>query len=409
MKMQTYFARQPILDRNMDVYGYELLYRSAPHADSAGVIIDGDKATASIIEGFQVRGFDSITGGKKAFINFTRNLILDGVATFYPPESIIIEVLETTEPAADLIGALHDLKARGYKIALDDFTYRPALKPLLSLADIIKIDFLESSFTMRNFYAVCSHISLTKCTLLAEKVETQQVYEKALELGCKLFQGYFFAKPSTLSENTVEVMRMSALRLIAESSRRVVDFDAVADIIKHDIGLTYKILKLANSAFFGAIHEITDIKRAVVFIGQRELKKWVSFVALSDMNDSKPPELIEMSLLRAHFCEMTASAVGMPSESESFFLAGLFSLLDAMLNASFETIFSEMILPDITQSALLGSPGVLRDTLDLIVSIEQGKWEDCTRICDKLGVRSESMSEQYADSLQWIAELNNKL
>jgi EAL and modified HD-GYP domain-containing signal transduction protein len=404
--MQAYFARQPILDRNMKVYGYELLYRRDPHADSSAGFVDGDKATVSVIEGFQVRGIENITGGKKAFVNFTKNLILDGVAAYFPPESMVIEVLEATEPSPDLLKMLRQLKKKGYKIALDDFTYRPDLKPMLALADIVKIDFLENTFTMRNFYAICSHINLSKCILLAEKVENQQVYEKARDLGCQLFQGYFFAKPTTLSEKTVSVMRLSALRLIAEASRKEIDFDAITAIVKQDIGLTYKILKLVNSPYFGIIQEITDIKRAVVFLGQMELKKWVSFVTLANINDNKPPELIEMSLIRARFCEMTAAKIGLLRESDSFFLAGLFSLLDVLLNTRIEAVLEDILLPEITRQALLGEPGPLRDTMDLIISFEQGRWEDVTRLCEKLGVGNEEISKQYADTLRWTAELH---
>jgi EAL and modified HD-GYP domain-containing signal transduction protein len=396
------------LDRDLKVYGYELLYRSAPDADSSAGIIDGDKATAAVIEGFQVRGIENITGGKKAFINFTQNLILGGIIPYFPSKSMVVEVLEAVEPCPEMIAALRSLKKKGYKIALDDFTYRPELKSMLALADIVKIDFLENVFTMRNFYAVCSHINLSKCLLLAEKVENRQVYEKARDLGCQLFQGYFFAKPSTVSEKTVVVSRLSALRLITETSRPEVDFDAVSDIIKHDVGLTYKILKLVNSSYFGVLQEITDIKRAIVFLGQRELKKWVSFVALTDMGDSKPPELIEMSLVRARFCELIASLLGMQSEGESFFLGGLFSLLDVLLDVSVDTVLEDILLPDTTQDALLGKPGPLRDALDLIVAKEHGDWETMERFCEKLHVGSGDITELYAGSLLWTAELGRE-
>jgi EAL and modified HD-GYP domain-containing signal transduction protein len=341
-----------------------------------------------------------------AFINFTKNLLLDGFATYFSPKNIAIEVLEATEPSPELLEELRILKSQGYTIALDDFAYRPALKSLLPLADIVKIDFLENVFTMRNFYAICSHINLSKCKLLAEKVENQTVYEKARDLGCQLFQGYFFAKPSILSEKTVSVTGHGAMRLIAEASREPVDFDEIAKIIKYDIALTYKILRLANSAFFGSLHEITDIKRAVIFIGQKELKKWVSYVALTNMTGQKPPELIEMSMVRARFCELTAEKTGMRIESDAFFLAGLFSLLEVMLDSNFETILKDVPLPSLTQEALLGGKGIIRDAIDLIVALEQGKWDDASRLCATLGISNDDVNGQYADSLKWTADLN---
>lgn len=404
--MQTYFARQPILDQNMRLYGYELLYRGGPHADNSGNPIDGERATAAVIEGFQVRGIENITGGKMAFVNFTQKLLLDGVPTYFPPNTMVVEVLEDVDPSDEVIEELRRLKKLGYTLALDDLRYRPALNPLLALADIVKIDFLDGSFTMRNFYAVCSHVNLAKCKLLAERVENQKIYEKARDLGCQLFQGYFFAKPSNITEKTVGVMRINAMRLLAEVSKNAVDFDAVAAIIKQDMGLTLKILKLVNSAYFGLAKEITDIKKAVVYLGHVELKKWVSFAALINMNDNKPPELIEMSLIRAHFCENVAIRLNKKECSDAYFLTGLFSLLDAMLDVHKKILLEDVMLPELTHDALMGNSNDAHNALDLIIALEQGKWEDVLRISEGLGVNGGDMAGLYADSLQWSMELH---
>ena len=404
--MQTYFARQPIMDLNNRLYGYEMLYRGGPQADNSGNPIDGDAATAAVIEAFQVRGIDKLSGGKKAFVNFTQKLLLDGVASYFPPERMVVEVLENVDPTPELIAELRRLKSLGYMLALDDFVYSPALKPLMRLADIVKIDFIDGLFTMRNFYAICSNIDLKKCLLLAEKVENQEVYDKARDLGCQLFQGYFFAKPSTMTEKTVGVMRVNALRLLSEASHKPVDFDRVAAVVKQDMGLTFKILKLVNSAYFGLTKEISDIKRAVVFLGQKELKKWVSFVALINLNDSKPPELIEMSLVRAHFCESVAKHLKRTQESDAFFLTGLFSLLEAMLDNTMGTLLEDVKLPELTHASLMGEKGPARDALDLIIALERGNWPDVLRLSNTLGVLSSDMSGLYADSLQWSAELS---
>ncbi|MDR0324808.1 MAG: HDOD domain-containing protein [Oscillospiraceae bacterium] len=405
-EVQTYFARQPILDQNMRLYGYEMLYRGGPHADNSGNLVDGDAATAAVIEAFQVRGIDKLAGGKKAFVNFTQKLLLDGVPAYFPPQSLVVEILEDVDPTPELLEELRRLKSLGYMLALDDFVFRPALKPLLRLADIVKVDFFDSVFSMKNFYAVCSHINLAKCLLLAERVETHTAYEKARELGCQLFQGYFFARPTTMSEKTVGVMRINALRMMAEVSRDGIDFNRIAAIIKQDIGLTYKILKLVNSAYFGLVKEITDVKKAVVYLGQMELKKWISFAALVNMSDRKPPELIEMSLVRAHFCETVALHLQLPQESDAFFLTGLFSLLDIMLDTNIHSLLEDVTLPELSHTALTGGRGYMRDTLDLIIALEKGNWEEVLRLSNALSVDSGDMSDLYADSLQWSAELH---
>jgi EAL and modified HD-GYP domain-containing signal transduction protein len=400
--MQVYFARQPILNQNLQLYGYELLFRHSPQSLGAQPIEDGDAATAAVIEGIQARGLMSITRGKKAFINFTHNLLINGVAAYFPPESIVVEVLETAEPTARLLDALAALKAKGYMVALDDFSYREDLVPLIKLADIIKIDFLDPAY-MRNIYQIRTHIDPEKCTLLAEKVESRAVFESAYEHGCRLFQGYFFAMPASATEKTVGVMRFNSMRLIAAVNRKEVDFNQITDIVKQDVGLSYRVLRLVNSAYFGARREITDLKTAIVFLGHNELRKWCSFVALFSLSENKPPELFEMSLVRARFCEIVAAELGMPQEA--FFLGGLFSLLDAMLDTPIEDTIADVMLPEIAHAALCGEPGALRDTLDLNMAVERGNWESVTRICDTLGLDEVILSKLYADALQWTSEL----
>jgi EAL and modified HD-GYP domain-containing signal transduction protein len=330
------------------------------------------------------------------------------VAAYFPPDYMVIEIMEDIDPTPDLIEELRNLKSQGYILAMDDLIYRPALDPILAIADMVKIDFLDSVFTMRNFYAVCAHIDLAKCQILAEKVENQKVYEKARDLGCQLFQGYFFAKPAAMTQKTVGVMRVNVLRLLSEVSRKEVDFDKIAEVVKQDIGLTYKILKLVNSAYFGLTKEISDIKRAVVYLGHKELKKWISFAALTDIGDSKPPELVEMSLVRAHFCEMVSIKLKLPQESDAFFLTGLFSLLDAMLDAKIETVLEDVKLPELAHRTLMGENNYLRDTLNLIIALEQGNWDAVTGLSETIGLAGGDMSELYADSLQWSAELHKQ-
>jgi EAL and modified HD-GYP domain-containing signal transduction protein len=399
--MQVFFARQPILNQNLQLYGYELLYRGSTHAADAPAD-DGDAATVAVVEGLQARGIESITRGKKAFINFTRNLLLSGIAAYFPPKNIVVEVLETVEPSPELIDALMELKSKGYTLALDDFAFRAELVPLMKLADIIKLDYMDDKVS-DYVRAVRAHTDQTKCTLLAEKVENKQVFETAREHGCRLFQGYFFAKPSATTEKTVGVMRSSSMRLVAEVNREDVNFNAVTDIIKQDVGLSYRLLKLVNSPYFGITREITDLKKAIVFLGHNELKKWISYVALFSMADNKPPELLEMSMVRARFCETVAAGLAMPRDA--FFLGGLFSMLDAMLDAPIEDTIKDIRLPETTYAALCGEQGALRATLDLIIALENGDWDEVERLRGRPGFDELDFSKLYADALEWTARL----
>lgn len=403
--MQAYFARQPIMDANLKLYAYELLYRSGPQADSAGALLDGDRATAAVMEAFQTLGISKITGGKKAFVNFSRKLLLDGVAVFFSPEQLVVEILEDIEPTPEVVDAIADLKGRGFMIALDDFEYKPDLQPFVDLADIIKIDFLNGIFSEQNIRNIVKHADLKKTILLAEKVESREDFERAYHYGCRLFQGYFFAKPSNMSEPILNMSRINCLRLLTEVNRDSIDFHVVAKIIKSDISLSFRVLKLVNSSYFGLRQEVSDILQAVVILGVAELKKWVSFVSLSDVSMGQPSEIIMMSMARARFCELLAGTIGKKADADAFFLAGMFSLLDVLMGCDLEAVLHEVKIPDITRDALLGENNAGRYTLDLIITLERGDWDNSTAACEKLRLDRSKASDLYIEALRWANEL----
>ena len=183
--MDSYVARQPIFDIKQDVFAYELLYRSS--LNNSYPWLDGDRATAGVISNsFLLIGFDKLTRGKKAFINFTRNLLEDGVATLLPSETTVIEILEDIEPDEKILSICRELKKSGYLLALDDFTYDRKYVPLVELADIIKIDFQNTSIYERK--AIIDRIGHKKTKFLAEKVETREDFIGALKMGYSYFQ-----------------------------------------------------------------------------------------------------------------------------------------------------------------------------------------------------------------------------
>lgn len=402
--MNAYFARQPILDTNRNLYGYELLFRANPDLYESGIQgnVDGNRATAAVLDAISIRGLNAVTGGKKAFVNFTEPLLLDGVAAQYSKEHLTVEVLETVRNTNEVLAALTGLKDAGYMIALDDYEYKPGDEALLDMADVIKLEVTgRQEDIIRSIRENTSRIDPAKTALLAEKVETEEMFNLCKELGCKLFQGYFFAKPITLSEKTVSPLRLNHIRLITESSRPGFDFVRISEIIKHDVGLSYKILKLVNSAYFGLSSKVKNVHQATVLLGTKELKKWISYIALTEMCENKPSELIMMSLIRAHFCESIAKVIGRESETEPFFLAGLFSLLDAMLDMEIGVALKNVSLPEVTRLALLENDNAGAWALGLICGIEKGEWNAVQSLADKLPVGSAQVSEIYYETISW--------
>ena len=245
--MDIFIARQPIFDIRQNVFAYELLYRSGIKNLYAG--INGDQASSEVIgSSFLLFGLENLTMGKKAFINFTRKLLEDEVATLLPKESIVVEVLENVEPDKQMLSACIKLKELGYQLALDDFAYDPRFEPFIDLVDIIKVDFLQTSPQDRA--ALVQRIGNKNIKFLAEKVETKEDFNQALQAGYSYFQGYFFSKPNIVSGKDITSFKLTYLQLLQEIGKPDLDFDELEETIKRDVALSYKLLRYINSAAF---------------------------------------------------------------------------------------------------------------------------------------------------------------
>jgi c-di-GMP-related signal transduction protein len=395
--LDIFLARQPIFDCEKNVKAYELLYRSGT---TNAADADGDSATSSvIINSLVIIGLDNITDGKLAFVNFTRNLLVENLATVFDPKSVILEVLENIEPDEDLIAALRELKSKGYKIALDDFVEDFPHEELIALADIIKVDFVLSDEAA--IKRIPGRFKGKHVAMLAEKVETQEQFELATALGYTLFQGYFFAKPNMVSSKDIKSIQHSHVRILKELAKSNPDFAKIGVAIETDLALSFKLLKLANSIAFGSKHSITSIKDALVRLGLQEIRKWVALIMLRDTGNDKPEELVRASLIRARAMELCSHVFGHNELKTEFFLAGLFSMIDSIVDKPLEIVLAELSLSDLIKDALMGKKNEVRILLELIIAYEHGYWSIIDDICGHDKVKFDSVSTAYYDALKW--------
>lgn len=242
---------------------------------------------------------------------------------------------------------------------------------------------------------------MNRCRLLAEKVETEEMFEKSKDLGCTLFQGYFFAKPKTIASKAVSPLKINQLQLIRESTKRDVDFEKLATIIKNDVGLSYKTLRLVNSAYYGLQNEVKSINQALTILGLVEMRKWLTFSSMSELCEDKPSELVIMSLARANFCEQAAKATGRQRDANNYYLAGLFSLLDTLMDTDLEKCLSSVTIPAATKRALLEEGNDGRNMLNLIVALERGDWPTVATHSAIFGLDEGQVSDMYMKAIAW--------
>jgi len=406
MMEEAFIGRQAILDQQQKVYAYEILFRSGLK-NAFDPTLDGNVATQSVMVGAMLEfGLKKLVSDKKAFINFTEQNLLNRAPKLLPPENVVVEILENVQPTPEIVEAVRELKAEGYKIALDDFVLLPGYEPLIEMADIIKVDFRittdpEERQKLREILP--SHVRL-----LAEKIEAEEEFHQAMAFGYVLFQGYFFCKPAILRQKKLTSNALSRMRLLKEINRQNVDFASMTNVISSDTNLVHKLLTYINSAGIGLLNHVSNLKQATVLLGASGVKRWVTLISLQTFSEDKPPELFTLSLLRAKFCELIAGELKRPGlTQDAGFLIGMFSLLDVLLMLPMEEVLKEVALADDLNAALLGEDNDLRRILDLVIAYEKGDWDKVIACCEREHIPVDHLKPKYDAVLEWYNALQS--
>lgn len=395
-------ARQPIFDNKLNVYAYELLFRGHNDHHSSGVTADsGDYATSQVINHtFMELGVDRVIGQQTAFINLTRNFILTDDPLPFAQDRIVLEILEDVVVDDEIIEAVEKLVAQGYIIALDDFIFDESLRPLVKLAKIIKIDLLALTEA-----ELKQHVAILKqenVQLLAEKVETHEQYQLCQELGFDFYQGYFFCKPSIISEEAIPDDNSRIINVISTLQNPDVDIDDIETLISQDIGLSYKLLRLLNSASMGLPKKVESIREGLIILGLKTIKSWATLIALNDL-PTQIPEIMTNALVRAKMCELIADEYH--CKADSAFLVGLFSPIDAIMSRPMELILDELPLSSEIKQTLLNQDGDLGTLLNDVIHYEQGHWQKISQSKELFDILSPAYIEATAWTMQTQASL----
>lgn len=397
--MDVYVARQPIFDRNMNIFGYELLYRRSMNNFYEG--LDDNKATAELINNtFLTMHFHELTSGTKAFINFSQDMLIKEIPLLLPKESTIVEVLERVEVNDSLITACKKLKEEDYIIALDDFVFNESYLPLIELAHIIKIEFSTVDYDIQksliNKYR-------KRIKFLAEKVETREEYQLALNMGYDYFQGYFFSKPVIMKSKEIGSLNTNIIRILDVLKEEEPDYQKITEIIETDLDLSYKLLKLTNSVIFGTRNKIYSIKHALVQLGITELRKWVYLLMLKDIQNLENKELIKTCLIRAKLMELIAVKTGNNDKKSEYFLTGMFSSVDDLMNRNMRELTNELPLTADVKKDLLGENNEIKKILDIVINFEAWNREE---IHNNIDITPEIFMSSYIEALMWVLELD---
>jgi EAL and modified HD-GYP domain-containing signal transduction protein len=397
----VYVARQPILDAAGAVFGYELLYRSGHLADACS---DSSDVTAvrALNDAVLAVGLETLTGGLPAFINMTRHLLLSDVVPLLASEAVVIEVLETVSVDDEVFEKCRDLHAHGYRLALDDFVPGSPAERLLPFACIVKVDVLAIDEPSRR---QLRRTLPPRIKLLAEKVETHEMYAESRDSGYEYFQGYHFCRPTTFATGKISSKRLASAQLLAALNQPRVTTRIVEDLIKRDPSLIYRVLRCVNSAAFGVKREVQSIHQAVMLLGLDRVRQWASIWAMAGLNDNAGSELVSIAVLRARTCELLIQERHGQDDGAGFFLLGLCSLLDVMLGRPMTEAVDAMPIAPGVRAALLGTRNHERLVLDAVIAYERGQWAAAGELAAAAGLPTDSLATAYADALQWVHDL----
>lgn len=396
-----FVARQPILTREEQVFGYELLFRDG--VENYFRATDPEAASRSTLDTSMLMGLDTLCGGRRAFLNCTREVLLKDYITLLPPQQTVVEVLETVEPDDLVIAACQRLKENGYQIALDDFVLNDPREVLTDYSDIIKVDCM--AVTPDQQKAMIKRYGPWKCRMLAEKVETREEFIAAKNAGFVYFQGYFFRRPEVMVTHEIPANRLNYIRMLQAVSRPEISPKEIEDVIKTEASICYRLLRYLNSAVFSFSTEIHSIRHALSLLGEREIRRWVRLVATLGAAQDKSTELVTLALVRARFCELLSPKI--KHGDSDLFLLGLLSLIDTILEVPMATILENIAIDQETKSVLLGGASRLRPLYQLMLAQESGEWEQSKQLAGQLQLSDEEVSDTYWQAVQWSRQVTN--
>ncbi|TKE95460.1 HDOD domain-containing protein [Vibrio kanaloae] len=403
----TYVARQPILNRNKNTLGYELLFRDGER-NAYPAHIESNRATYRlIVENFLSVGLNPSIPSSRCFVNFPYQSLIRRLPLSLPKDKVVVEILETCTPTDELLEAVKELYQAGYMIALDDFTSTPEWERFLRYTHIVKLDIMQMGLD-----EACDLVKAhqgKKFSFLAERVETDQEFQQAKEAGFKFFQGYFFSKPEIIKTKYISPEQVIAMELFQEVCKPDVDFQRVESIVAKDIALSYKLLRFVNTMSPRLKVTISSFRQALVYLGQDKLKMFVSLAVASYVSDKKPKELYGLSLQRAQFCQRMSRYQAFEGHQEQAFMIGLFSLLDALLDLSLENLVEQLPLCKSIKVALLRREGPYGTLLALEESFEHADWQQIYEHCANLGLNVEQVKTELTEARRWSHTITNQL
>lgn len=388
-----YVARQPVLNLRGHVQGYELLFRKGPEALLSG---GEDVAARTMLDNAVIFGLEWLTNGLPAFVKCTAEALTEDLVLVLSPRTTVLAIPSEVEPTARVLESCRRLRARGYRLALEEFNWQPGMRALAEQADYLRVNFKRFSAVERHYLR---KLDGEPPAMVAKGVETQEDFRRACSEGFTLFQGGYFCHPVLLKKRKVPSSRLLHFEIVRMLHHEPIDIPKVSRLVLRDASLTYRLLRLVNSPLYAIQQEVRSLEAAIIAVGETAFRRIVSLAVLSELNGDEPPEILQMALVRARFCELGAALCGLDSAEQ--YLVGMLSLVPAMLKLPMEELTPSLPLRAEVCEALQGAANRERTLLEWLECCEQADWVGCDRIVGARGLDQGNLMGLYAQSVLW--------
>lgn len=398
--IDIFVGRLPIYTPSLDVFGYELLYRSKEN--TRALVRDGEKATSQVIfNTFIEIGIGKIVEDKLAFLNVDRSYLTGKLPLPFPKEQIVLEISQRMDLDEELIVAMAKLHSEHYWLSIEDRPDQVLEERVVNSANIIKINIHQMKPPeIRERVQIYRKFS---ARLLANRVQTQEEFESCKEFGFDFYQGYFLSKPRVVSGRRLPSNRFSLLKLLSCLYDPDVDMRELEELIRQDVSLSYRLLRMVNSAYYALDTKVESIRHALVILGLKQIRSWLTILAMSEVND-RSTTLMTTALIRGKMCELLASASGYKQE-DRFFTVGLLSILDAIMDLPMAKVLESLPLTEDLNQALMEHKGQMGILLAGVIAYESGEWGEV----DALDTKPGTIRDAYFSAIAWASEISRKV
>jgi len=400
--MENFIARQAIFDTNQKVVFYSLTIQNNLSKKTERKVINEEATAEALNNIFTENDAEAYTGGKKALVSFSRYLILQGIPKMFPSEKLAVRITKDIMDNA-VFEKLNELRRLKYTVVMENVQTKLNFFVLKKIADIVSFEFINKTQSEIELFLTTAKNNGLKC--MATNIDSYKQFNEAKKSGFEYFQGKFFTKPNVVAGEEIPAFRAIYGQILTELNKQNIDYNNLEQIIKKDTSISYRLLKMINSAAIGTRIEVKSIKQALSLLGTNESKRWLTVIIMGNIGSDKPDELMRSSLFRAKLAELLAPHIGKANKSDDLFLTGLFSLIHVFIPRPLEEILDSIPLGDDIKGALKGSPGYLRSVLDLVVSYEAGDWDISADTFETLNIDQAIIPDLFKQTLRWVMDV----